>query len=191
VSHLVLMHLPTPEQALAEMIRVTRDRGLVITCDANRNAHSAIFHIPETHEQEDVPLAMFQSMNREIRRHTGVDYNIGIKTPVLMHQAGLKNVGARVSDCARLLFPPIDTVEKQALFTAISNEGYRTPAQTDENLADWKAHFMQYGVSESDVVREYERQLTRDFTANASGYHTVSADLLSFSFGTVDKQSAS
>ena len=75
--------------------------------------------------------------------------------------------------------------------SAIGNEGYSTPAQTDENLANWKAHFMARGISESDAEQEYERQLNRDFTRNATRYHTVSADLLSFSYGTVSKQTPS
>jgi len=71
---------------------------MVITCEANRNAHTALLHIEETNHQETVPLELFQTINREIRKRTGVDHNIGIKMPVLMHKAGLVYVQARKSD---------------------------------------------------------------------------------------------
>jgi ubiquinone/menaquinone biosynthesis C-methylase UbiE len=38
ISHSVLMHIEKPEEALKEMIRVTRPGGMVITANANRNA---------------------------------------------------------------------------------------------------------------------------------------------------------
>ena len=47
LAHTVLMHVPHPEQALREMIRVTRPGGWVIACEANRNAHTALLHIEE------------------------------------------------------------------------------------------------------------------------------------------------
>ncbi len=65
ICHLVLMHVPNPEQVLREMIRVTKPGGLIITCDANRNAHNALLHIEESNEQENLPLELFQTVNRE------------------------------------------------------------------------------------------------------------------------------
>jgi len=187
VSHTVLMHVPRPEAVIREMIRVTRDAGLVITCDANRNAHSALFHIAETDEQDVTPLELFQTLNRNIRRQTDVDHNIGIKTPALMHKAGLRNVEARVTDSVRLLFPPFDTDDKKALFRAMCREGYGPPAPTDEVRSQWKKHFTDHGIPEQDAEREIERELARDFANRAEEYHTAYADLLSFSFGTVKK----
>jgi SAM-dependent methyltransferase len=108
-AHALLMHLPDAKAALAEMIRVTRDGGLVIACDASHNAINALIHVHETEEQDQAPLSLFQAMNADLRRRTGIDHNIGMKTPVLMHQAGLRDVEARVSDAVRLSFPPLDT----------------------------------------------------------------------------------
>jgi hypothetical protein len=201
------MHIPDPERAIDEMIRVTRNGGLIITCDANRNAHSALFHINETEEQETVPLGLFQTINREIRRQTGVDHNIGSKTPVLMHKAGLKNVGARVSDSVRLLFPPIDTEKDKSLFRALCREGYGPPVPDSIARDQWVKGMTQYGISRSDAEAEIDRELSVDFANRAADYHTVYTDLLSvdfanraadyhtvytdlltFSFGTVNKK---
>ena len=188
LCHTVLQHLPDPERVIAEMVRVTRDGGLVITCDANRNAHNAMFHIHETEEQDSTPLQLIQTMHREIRRREGLDHSIGIKLPVLLHQAGLRNVQARVTDSVRLLFPPIDTEEKRRLHQAMCREGLAAPPTEPAERAKWIARLTQNGVSEADAEREYERELARDFAANAKRYHTVWADLLTWSFGTVAKK---
>jgi ubiquinone/menaquinone biosynthesis C-methylase UbiE len=187
VSHTVLMHIPNPEKAINEMIRVTCNGGLIITCDANRNAHSALFHIEETQEQEAVPLSLLQTMNGEIRRKTGVDYNIGTKTPVLMHKAGLKNVGARMSDSIRLLFPPIQSNKDKALLQALCNEGYG-PDLLDPIIKNkWIDGMIRNGVSQFEAEREIDRLLTLDFANKSADYHTVYTDLMTFSFGTVNK----
>jgi ubiquinone/menaquinone biosynthesis C-methylase UbiE len=77
ICHLVMMQVPDPEQVLRAMIRVTRPGGLVITCDASRNAVNALPHIEETNEQENLPLDLFQTINRDICRESGIDYNLG------------------------------------------------------------------------------------------------------------------
>ena len=187
MTHTVLMHVPYPEKVLQEMIRVTRPGGLVITCEANRNAHTALLHIDEVNHQETVPLALFQTINREIRKRTGVDHNIGVKLPVLMYRAGLKNIQVRVSDAARLLCPPVDTEDKDRLFKAICDEGYGQPRPDEEHLARWKVNLMGFGISAQDAEQEINRELEEDFLARGKEYHTVYTSLLVWSFGVVQK----
>ena len=187
LTHTVLMHVPQPERALQEMIRVTRSGGMVITCEANRNAHTAMLHIEEVNHQETVPIDLFQTINREILKRTGVDHNIGIKIPVLMHKAGLINVQARISDAVRSLFPPVDNEYKQKLFKAICDEGYGVPKPDDVQRARWKANLMGYGISEQAAEAEIKRELDEDFLNKGSGYHTVYPTLLTWSYGIVKK----
>jgi ubiquinone/menaquinone biosynthesis C-methylase UbiE len=187
LAHTVLMHVPFPEKALQEMIRVTRSGGMVISCEANRNAHTALLHIEETNHQETVPLEVFQTINREIRKRTGVDHNIGIKMPVLMHKAGLVNVQARQSDAVRCLFSPLDTEDKQRLFKAICDEGYGQPRLDEAGMARWKTNLMSYGITEGAAMAEIGRELEENFLNNGPGYHTVYPTLLTWSYGTVRK----
>jgi ubiquinone/menaquinone biosynthesis C-methylase UbiE len=187
LTHTVLMHVPHPEKALQEMIRVTRSGGMVVTCEANRNAHTALLHIQEVNHQERVPLGLFQTINRAIRKRTGVDHNIGIKMPVLMHQAGLLNVEARQSDAVRCLFPPLDTEYKQRVFKAICDEGYGQTRPDEAGMARWKANLMGYGISEVAAEAEINRELEEDFLNKGSGYHTVYPTLLTWSYGIVNK----
>jgi SAM-dependent methyltransferase len=187
LTHTVLMHVPDTEKALQEMIRVTRSGGMVITCESNRNAHTALLHIEETNHQETVPLELFQTINREIRKRTGVDHNIGIKMPALMHKAGLVYVQARQSDAVRCLFPPLDTDYKRRLFKAICDEGYGQPKPDQEQISRWKANLMGYGISEQAAEDEINRELEEDFLSRGPQYHTVYPTLLTWSFGTVSK----
>ena len=187
LTHTVLMHVSRPEKALQEMIRVTRPGGMVITCEANRNAHTAMLHIEETNHQETVPLELFQTINREICKRTGVDHNIGIKMPVLMHKAGLVNVQARISDAVRCLFPPLDMEYKKRLFKGICDEGYGQPKPDETQRVHWKANLIGYGITEQAAEAEINRELEEDFLNRGPGYHTVYPTLLTWSYGIVKK----
>lgn len=187
ISYVVLMHLPDPARVLAEMIRVTRDGGLIITCDANRNAVNAILHMEGAQERETAPLELFQHINSEIYRRSGIDYNMGSRTPVLMHQAGLKDVGARISDSVRLLFPPIESEEKRTLLRALCDEGLGPTVPGATEREKWIESMTRYGISREDAEREIERELARDFANRAAEYHTVFTSLLTLSYGTVSK----
>jgi ubiquinone/menaquinone biosynthesis C-methylase UbiE len=188
LSHTVLMHVPHPEQALQEMIRVTRPGGWVIACEANRNAHTALLYIEESNHQEATPLELFQKINRAIRQRSGVDHNIGIKIPVLMEQASLAQVQCRIDDAVRCLFPPVDTPEKTRLFKAICDEGYGSPRPDAEQRATWKQNLIRLGISEEAAEAEITRELEEGFLNKGMKYHTVYASLLTWSFGKVPEK---
>ena len=183
--HTVLMHVPYPDKVLHEMIRVTKPGGLVIACEANRNAHTALLHIEESNHQERAPLELFQTINREIRKRTGVDHNIGVKLPILMHNAGLKQIQIRVSDTARFLYPPVDSDFKIRVFNAICEEGYGQPRPDEEQRKKWKASIMSFGILEQVAETEITREVEEDFLNKGQQYHTVYVSLLTWCFGVV------
>ena len=187
VSHVVLMHLERPAEALKEMVRVTRNGGLVITCDANRNAWSALFYVDEQNTQEVVPLSLSQQMNKDIREKTGVDYNIGIKTPVLMEKAGLKNIGCRISDCVTCLFPSMDEQKKKRIFEALCKEGLALPENFKEIKKQWQERLLSHGVSSEDIEKQMAFELKLDFRKKGKSYHTVFPEIFTWSYGTVEK----
>ena len=188
IAHLVLMHVPDPGQAIREMIRATRPGGLVITCDANRNGHNALLHIEEANEQETTQLDLIQAVNRSIRHDSGVDYNIGMKTPVLMHRLGLENVQARTSDSVVLLFPPVDTPEKEQIFRAMCSEGLGYQPTDEAEIDRWRQTWIARGVLPEEADKEIKRELERDFLHKGRNCHTVAASAFTFSFGTVPNE---
>jgi SAM-dependent methyltransferase len=185
IAHLVLMHVPDPELVLREMLRVTRPGGLLNACDANRNGHNALLHIEETDEQETLAVEVFQAVNRSIRRESGVDYNIGMKTPFLMHRMGLEKVQARMSDSIALLIPPVDTAEKEQVFKAMCSEGLGYQPTDEAEIERWRQALVRRGVSPEAADKEIKRELERDFLHKAMNYHTAMACAFTFSFGTV------
>jgi len=185
ICHTVLMHLARPDRALAEMIRVTRAGGLVVCCETNRNAVNALLHIHETNEQEQTPLSMLQTMNAQIRRQSGVDYNLGIKMPVLMREAGLVDVQARISDAVGLVFPPFDTPEKQREFDTTCADGLGTVPRHAESVEQWRKFMTDRGASEADALAEIRRVQERDFPNRGRSWHTINPGLITIAFGTV------
>ncbi len=186
VSHAVLMHLERATEALGEMIRVTRDGGMVISCDASRNAHNALFYTEGIHV-EDIPLTLSQQVNRDIRAKTSIDYNIGMKTPVLMDKAGLKNIGCRISDRVTLLFPGMDPDERRRVHKVLCMEGLALP----DDIEGWKqavtGRLAGHGVRREDIDAQIVNEVALDFRHRGQEYHTVYPGLMTWSYGTVVK----
>jgi SAM-dependent methyltransferase len=187
IAHTVLMHLPEPRRAVAEMICVTRDGGLVIAREVSRNAINAMIHVHETDEQEQIPPAIFQAMNANIRRRTGVDHNIGMKMPVLMHQAGLVDVQARISDAVRTVFPLLDTPEMERIFSAICDDNLGAYPTDDESFRRAVASMTALGLAEAEAAAELRREMNNAYRTRGCDYHFVQPGLISISFGTKNR----
>ncbi len=184
-THAVLMHIPDPDIVVDEMIRVTRSGGMLLSCEANRNLHTAGFHIHETNEQESTPLDFFQRMNTGIREKLGIDYNIGLKLPVTLHQKGLTDIQARFSDKINLHFPPMDNPEKERLIEGICTEGYGYGRLPEEEIKRRTDKLLSLGLDKEEIAIELEREMTRDIPSNGKNWHIVYPGCLSWVWGTV------
>jgi SAM-dependent methyltransferase len=183
IAHTVLMHLPDAAAGLAEMIRVTRPGGLVIAGDASQSAINALVHVHETDETEHVPLSLFQAMHAHMRRTTGVDRNLGMKTPVLMHRAGLEGVAARVSDAVRTSFPPLDTARKRRAFQAMCDDGLGAAPTDEASFARAVEQLVSLGMPRAEAAAELRREMANDYRRRGPDYHIVAPGLITLSYG--------
>ena len=186
VSHSLLMHLAHPEKAVAEMARLTRSGGLVIACESNWNGHNALNHIAELDELEVKDLGFLQRLFARDSKSEGPDGNIGVKMPVLLHRAGLKNIGARMTDVVRCLLPPIDTEEKERLIDSLLADGFANSVDADRE-AEMLKRFAARGFSREEAESQIRRErfLADRFAEGGRDYHVVSPLLMTFSFGEV------
>jgi hypothetical protein len=171
------------------MIRVTRPGGMVITANANRNAWNAFFYVDELDTQETTPVTFGQQMNKDIRQKTGVDYNIGVKVPVMMEKAGLKNIGCRIDDRVIMLFPSMEKAEKEKIFDALCLSGMALPENFKEKKEKARQRFLDYGIDPRDIDRQFANEEKMDFRHKGMDYHSVIPELCAWSYGTVEKES--
>jgi ubiquinone/menaquinone biosynthesis C-methylase UbiE len=188
IAHSVLMHIERPFEALKEMIRVTRPGGMVITANANRNAWQALFYIDELNTQETTSIVFTQQMNQHIRQQTGVDYNIGIKVPVMMDKLGLKNIGCRIDDRVTILFPSLPPAEKAQIFEALCISGLALPENYPAGRAQVRERLLGYGIAPEEIAKVLEFEEKMDFRHKGKGYHTLYPELAAWAYGTVVKQ---
>jgi len=187
ISHAVLMHIERPEAALREMKRVTRHGGMIIAANSNRNAWNALFYIAELDTQETTPITFSQQMNKDIRQKTGVDYNIGIKVPIMMDKMGLKNIGCRMDDRVTMLFPSTDRAEKEMIFEAFCLSGLSLPENFKEKQPQAREKFLGYGITPEDIDKQFENEEKMDFRHQGMNYHTMYPELITWAYGTVEK----
>lgn len=186
VSHAFLMHVDKAEKAVREMVRVTKDGGMVITCEGNRMAHFATYFTSGP-IQPPYNLGIMQTYYGGIKEKDGIDYDVGLKLPSIMHQAGLVNIGCRMSDCVHCHLPGDGHEDNnKRLYDTLSNEGYGLPIK-DSDIEELVKRYVKYGVSEKDA-REYALHLQKqidDFIANGREYDIVYPGMMSISYGTV------
>ena len=186
LSHSSLMHLARPAEGVAEMVRLTRRGGLVITCEPNWNGFNAMNYVDELDELAVKDLGFLQRLFARERRITGKDGNVGVKMPALLHKAGLIDVGARVTDAVRCSLPPLDTKEQSERYEALRADGLAGTVSDEEAGHMWE-RFVAQGFSEAEAeaeIRRAQHQAAR-FAASGRDFHIVSPLMMMFSFGRV------
>jgi SAM-dependent methyltransferase len=181
LTRAVLMHLERPLQAIKEMVRVTRSGGTVLSCEACRNGFAALFYIDEVDEIANSPLAAFQRENQVTKERTGIDYNIGMKLPVLFHQNGLREIDCRFNDRISFILPPDLTPQMTNLYETLCKEGFG--CLDEKQTTEWKKRLMQNGVAEEEADRIIVHYKEVDFEGNGKKYHTVYPHLYIFCRG--------
>ncbi|MCK4981025.1 MAG: class I SAM-dependent methyltransferase [Candidatus Delongbacteria bacterium] len=187
LSYTVLMHIADPMKALKEMKRVVKDNGKVITCDATRMAYSTLIY-SEEFEKYNYSLDMLQKYYKSQRDELNLDYNIGVKVPVLMSKIGLTNIGAKFHNNIDCLLQSNSKTENEKIYKGILSQGYGEII-SDEEAEKHKNIYMKRGatVVEAEDRVNKERELAKDFVENGINFNVVYPNALTWSYGTVKK----
>lgn len=113
----LLMHLSDPEEALAEMVRVTRPGGAVMCMEPdNVSAGLAIPYssVPGRSVEDQLYWAGINLIFADGARKLGRgDSGIGKRVPRMMARAGLTGIDVRANDTALFLQPPYETEQQR------------------------------------------------------------------------------
>jgi len=109
----LLMHLEFPEDAMNEMIRITKPGGLIM-CMEPDNISSSLSMVSNSvyspSIKEKLEQFKMQLIWAEGRKRLGRgDWGIGAKVPKMMADLGLTNIDAIYNDSPRFTHPPYET----------------------------------------------------------------------------------
>jgi hypothetical protein len=130
----------------------------------------------------NLPLSMVQKTNQGIKERTGIDYNIGMKLPVIFHQNGLKEIEIRFNDRISCILPPDLTPEMENMYDWMCRYG-GAGALDELKAAEWKQRLLRDGAAEEDADKEIARYQQTDFAGKGKNYHTVYPHIYTFCRG--------
>ncbi len=156
----LLIHLPDPAAAIAEMMRVTRPGGLVAVAEPNNVTESLLLDsISNLSSVDDVvELVRFQLTCERGKVALGEgDNSLGDRVPGLFVAQGLVDVEVHVNDKATAIFPPYSTSAQRAFIEDARDRAERGFWNWSE--ADTRRLFLAGGGSEDAFAAHYARGL--------------------------------
>jgi SAM-dependent methyltransferase len=156
----VLIHLPDPTVAIAEMLRVTKPGGLVAVAEPNNLTASLLLDSISNQASIDeiVALVGFQLTCERGKVALGEgDNSLGDRVPGLLVAQGLVEVEVHVNDKATAVFPPYAAGEQRAFTEDARDRVARRLWNWSE--ADARRFFLAGGGSEADFAGHFTRGL--------------------------------
>jgi SAM-dependent methyltransferase len=156
----LLIHLPDPDRAISEMLRVTKPGGLVAVAEPNNLAESLLLDsiTNQASIDEIVELVRFQLTCERGKVALGEgDNSLGNRVAGLFASQGLVQVEVYVNDKATAVFPPYETEEQRAFSEEARDRMARHFWNWSE--ADTRRFFVAGGGSECDFKIHFTRGL--------------------------------
>lgn len=117
MCHILLIHLKTPEIALAEMLRVAKRGGIIICKEPDNLSTLLTIRYPSVREFDIEEQLLFAKVaitcNRGRIKIGQGDNSLGPKIPRMMKKLGLTDIGVRINDRAYYLEPPYQSPLQQ------------------------------------------------------------------------------
>ena len=187
ICNSVLMHIPEPDAVLAEMKRITKNDGMIITCESNWNAVNALLYIDGIKKSKITDLDFLQILFERIHEKTKTDGNIGMKMPVIMARNNIKNIQARISDSVRIILADEKNEDQDSIYTSLQSDGFGEEL-SDEQKSKKIKWFMELGFSEEEATKYLEKEIKlNEIFRNRDELNLVYAAAMTFCFGYVSK----
>ena len=187
ICNSVLMHIPEPDAVLTEMKRITKNDGMIITCESNWNAVNALLYIDGIKKSKITDLGFLQTLFERVHEKTKTDGNIGMKMPVIMARNNIKNIQARISDSVRIILAGEKSEEQDSIYTSLKSDGFGVELN-DEQKSGKINWFIEQGFSKEEATEYLEKEIKlNEIFRNRSELNMVYAAAMTFCFGYVKK----
>ena len=187
ICNSVLMHIPEPDAVLAEMKRITKNDGMIITCESNWNAVNALLYIDGIKKSKITDLGFLQILFERIHEKTKTDGNIGMKMPVIMARNNIKNIQARISDSVRIILADEKNEDQDSSYISLQSDGFGEEL-SDEQKSKKINWFMELGFLEEEATKYLEKEIKlNEIFRNRDELNLVYAAAMTFCFGYVRK----
>ena len=187
ICNSVLMHIPEPDAVLTEMKRITKNDGMIISCESNWNAVNALMYIDGIKKSKITDLGFLQILFERVHEKTKTDGNIGMKMPVIMARNNIKNIQARISDAVRIILADETSEEQDSIYASLQSDGFGTEFNDEQKNGkiNW---FMELGFSREEATEYLEKEIKlNEIFQNRSELNMVYAAAMTFCFGYVRK----
>ena len=157
----VLIHLPDPAAAIAEMLRVTRPGGLVAVAEPNNLTNALLLDSISNRASVDeiVERVRFQLTCERGKVALGEgDNSLGDRVPGLFAGQGLVEIEAHVNDRVTAVFPPYSAAAQHAAIDEARDCVARRFWYWNE--ADTRRYFLAGGGSEADFAVHFARAVS-------------------------------
>lgn len=145
ISNAVMRHLDTPQVWLEKMIQFTKEGGLVIDMDVNREFECDGLYLDGMDYAKLCAHPGFIEMWRKEKEEQGRDYSIAMKLPHLMRKLGLVDVDARMNDRISFVAPGQEEYgqHKEDFLAAQGWDRERSEEEIEEKISDLVSHGME------------------------------------------------
>jgi len=149
----VLIHLPDPEIALNEMLRVLKPGGILLVAEPNNQANAIIYDSNNISLEEKIDHLKFFARCERGKKKLNLGYNsFGDQLPILFAKLNLKDIKIFLFVIASFLIPPYSSTEQQALSKDMVSAA-------EKELFMWsKAETQKYYYADGGAETDFEIQ---------------------------------
>jgi SAM-dependent methyltransferase len=164
IAQVVLCHLNRPEQALDELIRVTKRKGCVAIFDnaiegGGRTGWNNAFKPTIADDLFRYKISLH--MKKGKIRMGEIDFNIGCYLPGWMEKRGLKNIDVRCNERVQWMAPPYRSPAQKTLIRNMKERIKDKELDTLSSIFKHNIRRLRAGGADNAMIKRYIRDTKR------------------------------